>query len=281
MQSTTEKQPTIGNAVQACVAKLLTPLVRVLLRYGVPCGAFVDIARRIYVDVAMESFSIPGRKPTISRASVLTGLSRKEILRIRRLPRLSDDAVQDRYNRATRVISGWVRDPEYAEAPGQPADLPFEGRGKSFSHLVRKYSGDVPARAILDELVRVEAVKLLDSGEIQLLSRAYVPGAGEEEKIAILGSEVADLVHTIDHNLKAPSEQSRFQLRVMYDNLPREPMGRFRIASSRRAMKLLEMLDKELSRFDRDVNPDSQGTGRIRAGLSIFYFEEEVPEGSE
>ena len=47
MQSMTEKQPTIGNAVQACVAKLLTPLVRVLLRYGVPCGAFVDIARRI------------------------------------------------------------------------------------------------------------------------------------------------------------------------------------------------------------------------------------------
>ena len=137
------------------------------------------------------------------------------------------------------------------------------------------------ARAILDELVRVEAVKLLDSGEIQLLSRAYVPRVGEEWKVAILGSEVADLVHTIDHNLKAPPEQSRFQLRVMYDNLPREGMGRFRNASSRRAMKLLEMLDKELSRVDRDVNPDSQGTGRIRAGLSIFYFEEEVPEGSE
>ena len=46
-------------------------------------------------------------------------------------------------------------------------------------------------------------------------------------------------------------------------------------------MKLLELLDKELSGVDRDVNPASQGTGRIRAGLSIFYFEEEVPEGSE
>ena len=46
---------TIGNAAQACVARLLKPLVRMLLRYGVPCGAFIDIAKRIYVDVAMES----------------------------------------------------------------------------------------------------------------------------------------------------------------------------------------------------------------------------------
>ncbi len=42
-------------------------------------------------------------------------------------------------------------------------------------------------------------------------------------------------------------------------------------------MKLLELLDRELSRVDRDVNPGSRGTGRVRAGLSIFYFEEELP----
>ncbi len=213
-------ETTIGNGVQACVAKLLKPLVRVLLRYGVPCGAFLDIAKQIYVDVAMESFSIPGRKPTTSRASVITGLSRKEILRIRRLPPLSDSEVRDRYNRAVRVISGWVRDKDFAETPGQPADLPFEGGERSFSRLVRKYSGDVPARAILDELVRVGSVPQLDNGDIRLRSRAYIPGAGEEEKIAILGNEVADLIQTIDHNLQASPEQSRFQLKVAYDNLP-------------------------------------------------------------
>ena len=275
----------IGSGVQACVANLLKPLVRVLLRYGVPCGAFLDIAKQIYVDVAMESFSIPGRKPTISRASVITGLSRKEILRIRRLPPLSDSEVRDRYNRAVRVISGWARDKDFADTSGKPAALPFEGGEKSFSYLARKYSGDVPARAILDELVRVGSVHRLENGEIQLHSRAYIPGTGEEDKIAILGNEVADLIQTIDHNLQVPPEQSHFQLKVAYDNLPQESIRRIRTASSRRAMKLLELLDRELSRVDRDVNPSARGTGRVRAGLSIFYFEEALsvdnPEGGK
>ena len=41
------------------------------------------------------------------------------------------------------------------------------------------------------------------------------------------------------------------------------------------------LLDEELSHVDRDSNPASKGTGRVRAGLSIFYFEEELPAKEE
>ena len=272
----------INNTMQACLARLLKPLVRMLLRYGVPYGVFADIAKRIYVEVAMEEFAVPGRIPSISRASVITGLSRKEILRVRRLPDLSDDRVKDNYNRATRVISGWVRDMAFAERPGEAGSLPYEGAERSFTQLVRKYSGDVPARALLDELLRVGAVERLENGQIQLRARAYVPSEGDEEKIGILGDEVADLVRTIDHNLQSPSQKSLLQLRVAYDNLPREPLERFRKASSKRAIGLLERFDKQLSGMDRDLNPDSRGSGRVRAGFSIFYFEEDISgHGSE
>ncbi|MCZ6729610.1 MAG: DUF6502 family protein [SAR324 cluster bacterium] len=268
----------ISDAVQSCVARLLTPLVRVLLRYGIPFGVFMDVAKRIYVDAAMEEFAIPGRKSSISRASVITGLSRKEISRVKRLPSLAEDRLQDSYNRATRVISGWVRDPAFADARGEPAALPLEGAENSFSRLVRIYSGDVPARAILDELLRVGAVERLESGEIRLRSRAYIPSEGEEEKISILGNDVADLISTIDHNLQSPESDSLFQLKVSYDNLPREPLKEFRSLSSNQALELLERFDKELSSLDRDVNPASEGTGRVRAGISIYYFEEEIPD---
>ena len=267
-----------GQTVQAAVARLLKPLVRMLLRYGVPFGAFIDVAKRVYVNVAMEEFAAPGRKPSISRAAVITGLSRKEILRVRRLREVSDKEALARYNRATRVMGGWMRDEEFAEKPGMPAALTAEGGRGSFSNLVRRYSGDVPPRAILDELIRTGAVERDGEGKIHMRARGYVPSDGEEDKLAILGSDVAQLIQTIDHNLQTPADASRLQLKVSYDNLPRETVGRFRTRSARDARKLLERFDKELAVLDRDTNPDAQGTGRMRAGIAVYYFEEDLSE---
>ena len=273
---------TIEKSIESCVARLLIPLIRVLLRYGVSYGLFSEIAKRAYVDVAMKDFNIPGRKPTISRAAVITGLSRREILRIRREPEARDrdyaDESRKSHNRAVRVVGGWVRDPQFSDERGGPSPLPFEGSPRSFSELVRRYSGDVPPRALLDELLRVGAVEEAANGKIRLRGRAYVPSQSDVEKIAMLGGEVADLIGTIDHNLQATDEPTRFQLRVAYDNLPGEPLGRFKSLSAQESRKLLEIFDRELSGVDRDANPDSQGTGRYRAGVSIYYFEEVLPE---
>ena len=265
-----------AHAITLALERLLVPLVRVLLRYGIPFGAFDEIARRVYAHVALTECQIPGRKPTVSRASVITGLSRKEILRIQRLPPLAEDDQSKGYNRAVRVISGWVRDAEFAGADGQPAALPFDGGGRSFSELVRRYSGDVPPRAILDELLRVGSVAQEENEKIRLLSRAYVPAQGDSEKLVILGNDVADLITTIDHNLKVAARKSRLQLKVSYDNLPAEPLAKFRSLSTKESRKLLEYFDRELSAVDRDTRPDSKGSGRYRAGVSIYYFEEEL-----
>src|SRR4030043_2117543 len=76
----------ITKAIAAAITKLLHPLVMFLLRNGVPYQTFADIAKRVYVDVATEEFDIPGRKQSKSRVSILTGLSRKEVLRVKCLP---------------------------------------------------------------------------------------------------------------------------------------------------------------------------------------------------
>ena len=184
-----------------------------------------DVVKQVYVDVAFEEFGLPGRKQTTSRVSVITGLSRKEVARLRRLNRRNDQETRQQYNRAARVISAWVREAEFHDANGQPAPLPVEGDQTSFGALVRRYSGDMPVRAILDELLRVRAVERLEDGRIRLLARSYVPAAGEVEKLGILGTDVADLIATIDWNLRHPSAESYFQRKVQYDNLPSEVMS--------------------------------------------------------
>ena len=67
----------------------------------------------------------------------------------------------------------------------------------------------------------------------------------------------------------------------MYDNLPIEAVEKFRELSAARAQGLTEYLDSWLSQHDRDENSASEGTGRMRAGLGIYYFEQNIDSGEE
>ena len=264
----------ILKPLSAAVLRLFKPLVRVLLRNGVSYRTFADFAKWVYVDVATKEFGIEGRKQSISRVSVITGLSRKEVKRVRELPRPDDSASVERYNRAARVIAAWRRESKFNDAEGNAAPLPLEGPGATFSELVKRFSGDVPARAILDELIRVGAVEKLEDGRVSLIVRAYIPETSEADKLHILGTDVGFLISTIDHNLQDDPMGPLFQRKVAYDNLPDEVLPEFRGLSAKRAQALLEKFDRWLAQRDRDVTPTVKGTGRNRAGLGIYYFEE-------
>lgn len=260
--------------------KLLRPLVRIFLRNNVPYGIFADLAKSVYVEVAVEEFGIPGRKQTDSRVSIITGLNRKEVRRVKALPQLDEEmaAVTQQYHRAARVISGWVRDKDFADPQGQAAELPLEGEQATFSKLVKKYSGDMPVRAILDELLRVKSVERLENGNIRLTTRAYLPDTKEGEKLNILGTDVKDLVSTIDHNICFDGDRF-FQRKVEYDNLPEEALGPMREMTVEKGQALLEEMDKWIAKEDRDANPSVEGTGRKRVGVAIYYFEEDNTNG--
>ena len=263
----------------AAVSRLLKPLIRVLLRNGFSYGTFADIAKRQFVEVARDEFSIQGRKQTVSRVSVITGLTRKEVSRVSGLHQRDDDLSRDRYHRASRVIAGWRRDKDFLDQEGKPMVLPVSGTANSFQELVRRYSGDVPYRAVLDEMQTDGSLERLDENRVQLTQRAYLPKADETMKLHILGVDTAFLIDTIDHNMGRTQEPPRFQRKVLYDNLPEEALQVFRHLSAEAAQDLLERLDRWLSRHDRDTNPEAGGSGRNTAGVGIYYFEK--PYGEE
>ncbi len=270
-------ETSLNKALSAAILRLLRPLVRVLLRNGVSYNGFADLAKWVFVDVAAKEFGVPGRKQSDSRISVVTGLTRKEVARIKGIETPDDTDAEQQYNRAARVISGWLRDRRFTSQDGSPALLPFEGQG-SFSELVKAYSGDMTARSILDELLRVGAVERNQEGMIRLLVSAYVPVGSDAGKLHILGSDVALLIGTIDHNMHETQEQPRFQRKVAYDNLPVEALPKLRALTDEHAQTLLKEIDGYLSQQDRDINSDVQGTGRKHAGIGIYYFEEDAPE---
>jgi len=279
MLKSTLKAP-VGRALAAAVERVLRPLFRILLRNHMSFKAFLDIAKHTYVEIAASEFGIPGKKQSVSRVALLSGLTRKEVQRLIETPAANDTEVGERYNRAARVVAGWVRDMDFSDANGNPKVLSLQegaaqGRA-SFAELVRRFSGDIPFRAVLDELLRVGVVEKVNDNGIRLKTRAYVPESGDADKLNILGTDVSDLVSTIDHNLQHGGEDPFFQRKVMYDNVPVEALQEFRRLSGAQAQSLLERLDKWLSQHDRDTRPEATGTGQMRTGIGIYYFEEDM-----
>jgi len=270
-------KPSHRAALERSVTTLLKPLLRLLLRHGIAYGELLELVKRALVDVAASDFSVPGRKLSISRVAVLTGLTRKEAARLLHRERSEEEAPSNAgYNRAARVLTAWSRDAEYTDERGEPKVLPLETKaGASFAGLVRRFAGDVPPRAVLDELERVGAVSRLRDGRVRALERAYVPHAGDEEKLEILGTDVADLISTIHHNIEKPADRRFFQRKVAYDNLPAEYLKALREIVHRDGQRLLEQLDAEMSHHDRDTSTDSYGSGRKRAMIGIYYFEDD------
>lgn len=267
------------NAYIKAITQLLRPLFRLLLRSGMSYGTFEDLARRTYVEVAARDFGIPGKKPSISRVSVLSGLTRKEVQRLMSLTPDEQAVVVTQHNRAARVLTGWVRDADFCDASGEPRALELDG-AVSFAGLVKRYSGDMPARAVLDELIRVGAVLRREDGRLQLLERAYVPQQSTAEKLRILGVDVADLIETIDHNVEHGAVDPRYQRKVVYHSMPVAQLPAFRKLSGTQAQALLERLDRWLAEHENENEhePGNLDAERARVGVGIYYFEQRADD---
>ncbi|MCP9471659.1 MAG: DUF6502 family protein [Nitrospira sp.] len=268
--------PSHAQALSEATRALLVPLVRIFLRNGKAAKSFYTLVKHVYIELAQREFGIHGKPATVSRIAILTGLTRKEVQAILARPTDKHHSIDEEYNRAVRVIGGWLKDPAFSDGRGHPAPLPLYGKRGSFEALVKAYSGDIPARAVLDELLRTGAVKRLKNGSVCLRSRGYVPQHSAPEKLRILGTDTADLIATIDHNIYEAPDRPLFQRKVMYDNVPLEAAKEFRAVAAARAQEFLEAMDRWLADRDRDVNPSSTGSGRVRTGIGIYHFEEIV-----
>ena len=268
----------IRNSLVHAVFKLLRPLVRILLKHGISYPEFAEIAKLAYVDIAEKEFPIEGRKQSVSRVCVLTGIHRKDVNKL--LQQLSEQKINlEPLSRAARVIGGWLSDKEFMTKSGRPAQLPFEGMDGSFATLVKRYSGDMPVRAVLDELKRAGSVELGQTGKLKLVTGGYVPTQCDEQLIQVLGICTSDFLNTMSHNLDEKNEVSRLQLAVAYDNLSQKTVKEFKALCEQDSHRLINKYNAWLSERDQD-NPDGSipnaqnSTNRFRAGLGIYYIED-------
>lgn len=255
------------NIFIAAVRRLLRPLMRVMLKNGISSEDFEVVARQVFVDVAEQDFALPNRKQSDSRISVLTGLSRKQVARLRKQTNISLGGADARQNRAHRVITGWLR--EFTDDTGAPIALPLEGK-TSFDTLVKRFAGDVPSRAVADELLRIGNAVMLENGYLELVSRGYLPKPLSDDMLVLFGTHVADFLNTWDHNLSVKDGTTpMFQREVTYRYIHQDDVEEFNRLANKRGQNLLEELDRWLAA--RQQGRDKEDT--LRLGLGLYQIQ--------
>ena len=268
----------------AAYRKLLGPLVRILLRQGISFRELAELAKEVYVQVAVRDFQIAEKEQSDARIAVLTGLTRKDVARIRSQP--PEDLAPRHTHRITRVLSGWHKDREFTGPFGVPNDLEFDGES-SFTELCRRYSGDMPPRAVLDELIRVGAVEEQEDSSFKVLTRAYIHAPMDVQHIDRFGAVVGEFIETSEWNLvykgkgrAGKAGTSRFERRVFTDRgLSPDLLKEFDRYIKTEVLLVLEKLDEWLSNADQRMPADYPDEDRIFTGVGAYHFVHENTSG--
>ncbi len=259
------------------LVSILRPLIRLCLRHEITHTELNELMRMTYVQVAYERYGIPGIDMTMSRAAVLTGLSRKEVGRLREALSNSDFSAKQIPNKAQSVCHGWLNDSEFNDSNGLPLTLPIRQKkdGKehgSFVALVKRYSGDVTYGAVLEELNHIGVIEQPDEDTVTLVNYAYVPHQDDLETVRVVTTSVTDLFETGLHNISSAAEDKRFQRQVVYSHVHESFVEEIEASVAAKAQALLETLNKEISVAKK--KSANKNTGELRRiGFGMYYFD--------
>ncbi len=262
---------TMQETLRNTLRKILMALAKTLLRNGMSYGEFDRIARESFVDVAFDEFAPRGKKQTISHVAILTGLNRKEVKKLHERDAGQGELASQQYNRAVRVLGGWINDLRFLRKDGNPRDLEYEGQD-SFSELVRQYSGDMPVAAMQKVLLSSNNIRFTDDNRLRLLSHAYLPSDDPEEKLKILGTDAAQLIETIDYNLTANEADLRFQRKASNPQVAPAAVPEIKQFLKRKGQAFLEEVDLYLAQHE------SNDEESVELSVSVFYHEPDAKE---
>ena len=265
--------------LQACRA-LLRPVALVLLRGGVTWREFSALSKSVFVSVATDEFGIRGRPTNVSRVSILTGISRKEVKRQRDLLSKPDEVVAaSKSSDATRVLSGWFQDERFRAEDGAPLALPeaAETDTACFEELFQRYGGDTPKQTLLRELLEAGSIGRDDKGHYVALRRYHMPIAMDEGNVRFFGTNLFDHANTLCNNLTDPELPKRLEGFAVETEVDERYAEDFRRFLDTRGQQILEEIDDWL--MQHRANPGAQSS-TCRLGIGIYGIEGDLPEGT-
>jgi hypothetical protein len=258
----------------------MRPVVRLLLNKQIVYPVLNKLIKLLFVDVAERDFIIGGRRQTDSRISLLTGIHRRDVKRIR--CEIADDKpISGIASLGALLVSRWIADPDFVDEEGRPRVLQRasgpDGRS-SFEALVRSVSKDIPASSVLDEWLRLGVVSQDDEHRIRLRVGAFVPEHGMEEKLHFFGRNLRDHVAAGSHNLLG--EQPPFLDRsVFYDKLSSESAEKLTRMAREEGSALIWRINQRA--LELQIADEGSVTATHRMTFGAYFYSKDEHEDAK
>src|SRR5262249_10605606 len=154
-----------------------------------------------YVDVASAEFPVEGRAQSDSRITLLTGVHRKDVKRLRTGHQKTLGAAPRAASLGSQLIARWTTLPGYLDSTASPLPLPRAGPPPSFESLVRSVNTDIRPRVVLDEWLRLGIAHIDAEDRVCLNVEAFIPPEGSDEMAYYFGRNIHDHLAAAVHNV--------------------------------------------------------------------------------
>lgn len=271
--------PPIPQTLLRPLRRLLWPLVRLAIVSGVTFPVLADLMRGLFVEVALRDLLRDPAARTDSRISLLTGVHRKEIRRLRLEPP-EDDAIPDVVTVSSQIIGHWLGAPAYTDAAGYPRALPRTSAQEgepSFEALVQTVTTDIRPRAVLDDFIS-QGLVTLASDQVRLNQAAFIPRQGREEQLFFFARNLHDHIAASAANITSPEGPAFLDSSVHYDRLAPETAAKLLATAQSTAEQALLKVNRAalglVSPGGGEAATRSTQTRRVNFGIYIYVEDE-------
>lgn len=257
----------LGWVLGAC-ERVLRPLVRLALSFGVKHAQIERVLRDVMLDEARRAWLAKGVEPNVSQLSVTTGLNRKAIA-----SKVREEAAplpQTELSAEAKTLTLWLQ--MHADNPAHRS-LPISAKDEStpsFEAMARRASrGNVHHRAILDELVRLD-MATESGGEVHLAVGGFVPAGDLKGMLSFLGDNARDhLLASVSNTLG--TGQPMLERSVFAAGISLEECERIHQLARERWAGFHDEMSREMRQSFEAA--DRKDSARIRVGI-YAYFED-------
>ena len=255
--------------------RVLRPIVRLMIRSGIRYDEFVDVARAAYVESAIRDADKSGPRLTRNQVAWITGIRRDLVDHYidSYEPLAAEDRISARIE--TEVLHRWHTDARYLGPTGAPLELEVEApEGISFKELVAQSDAQADAGLILEQLLRAKSVTRSEDNHIRAVSRFLIWPDEGKDRIKCLGTSLAHLIETLEHNINSDiTESKRLERTVSADRgISDQQLPNFQVFARERTEQFLNDLDDWLAqRLEPTTDQIDQ---RVEIGVNVFLYVE-------
>lgn len=272
-------QDTIHRQVLNALLIALRPLARALLRAGIGFREYEEISKTAFVEIATKDYGLRGRPTNISRVAVMTGLTRKEVRRLRNKSAAGEDTVVVKSTPMAAVLHRWYTETDFLSDSGRPRVLSFDGEGTTFSTLVKRFGGDIPPGAMRTELIRIAAIDELPSGDLKVLKRNVSSLEAHDRIVNVLANQIYASTLAAAHNTLHDDPADRWIQRTVTTSFVRDSdLKRVRRISEDRLDEFTQSIDDLFAAYETLYEKDKNEDPKRAIGIGVFYFEEDKSE---